>query len=380
MKRLFFCLFLLAALATSGYTAYKKRNYLALWWTLQQPPPRWAVEQIERDFAPFSRITPEALDETFEKARKTNQQMFRYRIVGGKISRFPLEDPSGRAPVFDRILARLNKAKRLPNLDFLICMNDGVPEGSPDFWITPHQAPVLAWAKKKNEAPYIVLIPDFLTTRESSWHVDVAAIEAKYKTVPWKNKIEKAFWRGASNDKAYSLENYATKPRFLISWLSSQNPALIDAGYCRAFPADVEQLFQKMGLMVGYASIAAHLDYKYLPVLDGYMCTFPGFQWRLLSGSLTLKQESDEVQYFYSALKPYEHYLPVKNDLSDLLEKISWAKSHDAECKAMAENARAFARENLLPEPIYAYLYLVLKKYASLPSNDKFRERSSQLP
>ncbi len=369
-------LFLAIGVFAGGYTAYKKRYHLALWWELQRPQPRWAIEQIERDFSPFSQITTSAIDETFAKICKSNSHTFRYQIVDGHISRTPTEDPTGRAPIFDRILARLNKAKKLPQLDFIVCMNDGVPEGSPDFWITPNQAPVLAWAKKKDLAPYIVLIPDFLTTRESCWNVEIDVINEKYQTVPWEKREEKAFWRGASNDKGYSLENYPTRPRFLISLLSRENPAQIDAGFCRVYPTDVEQLFQQMGLILGNVPIAGHLDYKYLPVLDGYMCTFPGFQWRLLSGSLTFKQESDEIQYFYGALKPYEHYVPVKNDLSDLLEKIRWAKAHDAECQAIAKRARVFALENLMPEQIYAYLYYVLEKVAVLQYRYKVNSSS----
>ena len=30
-------------------------------------------------------------------------------------------------------------------------------------------------------------------------------------------------------------------------------------------------------------------------------------------------------------LKPFEHYIPVKHDLSDLLDQIEWAKTHDEE-------------------------------------------------
>jgi hypothetical protein len=100
------------------------------------------------------------------------------------------------------------------------------------------------------------------------------------------------------------------------------------------------------------------------------MCTFPGYQWRLLSGSLSFKQESDEIQYFYSALKPYEHYIPLRRDVKDLLEKIRWAKKHDEECKEIAENARAFALQNLMPNQIYAYLYWTLERYASLQDFD----------
>ena len=44
-----------------------------------------------------------------------------------------------------------------------------------------------------------------------------------------------------------------------------------------------------------------------------------------------MKQDSHFYEYFYKDLKPYEHYIPFKRDLSDLNEKLQWAKDHDEE-------------------------------------------------
>lgn len=31
------------------------------------------------------------------------------------------------------------------------------------------------------------------------------------------------------------------------------------------------------------------------------------------------------------AVRPWEHYIPIKMDLSDLAEKLEWARTHDEE-------------------------------------------------
>tara|TARA_B110000285_G_C14615769_1_gene376894 strand:- start:64 stop:231 length:168 start_codon:yes stop_codon:yes gene_type:complete len=49
----------------------------------------------------------------------------------------------------------------------------------------------------------------------------------------------------------------------------------------------------------------------------------------MLSGSVALKVDSDFGQWFYGAIKPYKHYVPVKNDLSDLVEQVEWLKQND---------------------------------------------------
>jgi hypothetical protein len=40
----------------------------------------------------------------------------------------------------------------------------------------------------------------------------------------------------------------------------------------------------------------------------------------MISGSVPLKVDTTYAQYFSEALKPYEHYVPVKADFSNLVE------------------------------------------------------------
>lgn len=364
---------LVLSLIAAGFTAYKKRSQLALWVDLCSEAPDWAKKQIASDFSPFEKgISQEALDETFDKITSQKIPAYRYRIQGGKVYRKPGGDHVGRAGTYDKMLKRIIKSTSLPNLDFIICVMDGVPEVyvPQRFWITEKQAPLLCWAKKK-DAPNLILIPDILTTKEYSWHLDVNTVNEKYLSIPWDKREEKAFWRGTASDKIYTLENYREKPRYKISMLSKQRPDFVDAGYCKA-PEEIAKVLADLNLIVGHSSLGDHLSFKYLPVLDGWMCTIPGYQWRLLSGSLTMKQESDEVQYFYSALKPFVHYIPIQHDMSDLVEKIEWARAHDPECRLIAENARAFALAHLMPNQVYSYFYHVLCEYASKQTFNDF--------
>lgn len=43
------------------------------------------------------------------------------------------------------------------------------------------------------------------------------------------------------------------------------------------------------------------------------------------------KHDSIYYEHFYKQLQPWVHYIPFKADLSDLLEKIQWARDHDEE-------------------------------------------------
>lgn len=375
-KKQLWLLFCILGVLCTGIPLYKKKNQLFLAYEIKKGKPSWAEEQIRSDFAPFIQkgISQAALDETFKKIEASNATAYRYRIIDGKIYRKGKIPPSDRPPTFEKILRRLHRTIPLPNLDFIVCTMDGVPEEyvPKDYWLIDNpslQAPLLAWAKKE-WAQYVVLIPDHITTIENSWQHDIATINQNYKSVPWTSRIEKVCWRGTASDKRYREDNYLEKPRYRLCDHSVKAPHLVDAGFCATHVPSLTQLFTQTGHLKGTATLSEQLQYKYLPVLDGWMCTYPGYQWRLLSGSLTLKQESDEIQYFYRALKPYVHYLPIKNDMSDLLEKIEWAKTHDEECRAIASNGRAFALQNLMPNKIYAYFYWVLQTYASLQTSD----------
>ena len=73
-------------------------------------------------------------------------------------------------------------------------------------------------------------------------------------------------------------------------------------------------------------------QHKYQINIDGTVAAYR-FPYLLAGDSLVFKQDSNYYEHFYKDLKPYEHYVPFKKDLSYLLEKIQWAKDHDEEVR-----------------------------------------------
>jgi serine/threonine protein kinase len=59
-------------------------------------------------------------------------------------------------------------------------------------------------------------------------------------------------------------------------------------------------------------------------------------------------------------LIPYEHYVPVQADLSDLLTQIQWCRDHDDECRQIAINAKTFHDTYLMKEGALDYLQKLL--------------------
>jgi len=157
-------------------------------------------------------------------------------------------------------------------------------------------------------------------------------------------------------------------PRGKLVCLSKAHPDLIDAGFFHLHPwhvGDASKFWQAVGKkeLIPYEDV---LNYKYSIDLDGTTCSYPGFMWKLLMNTTVFKHDSENVMYFYSQVKPWIHYIPVKRDLSDLMEKLIWARNHDHEARQIAEEGRAFALTNLMKEARLLYFYKVLIKYASL--------------
>lgn len=332
----------------------KKRPHFAR--KLAAPPPVWMEEQLNEDFSPFAEkgIAKEAIDATFARISEASQNsmVVRYRIINNELYRYFNDDEviSFEDTSTEKAIKTLLQKTHFPDMDFILSYYDGMGPGS-SFFHTPDrqlQAPVLCSAKIKG-TPFVVLIPDWRSIGHW-WVSNIRAI--KKNRAPWEKKRNGAIWRGG-----------LTKPvRLKLCQLSLQHPEALDAKLCD-YGMRKDDDPRVMGQWVSWDEM---LSYKYLPYADGVMCAAPALQWRLLSQSVTFKPDSDEIQWFYRALKPYVHYIPVQSAFEDLIDKLEWAKVHDTVCKEIADNAFHFAANNLMYDDVLLYLSLVLKRYASL--------------
>lgn len=356
-----------------SYNAFfPKKEFLE---KLYAPVPSWMNKQMERDFREISPFTAEKLQKGYLiMAERVKDPIFlyHYRILDGELFRYVLPGTplSCRDNHYEKALKTLLSHTTLPDLDFVLCPMDGIPETivPQDFFLLEDpsdQIPVLGQAKlREPKTRFIILIPDQLSLAHD-WYGTAHEILSLNETIPWEEMEDKAFWRGGVSDR-----RGFNSPRFLLCCLSKQHPDTIDAA--STYTPELMEKVQKEGLPIlsGWIGKKEHLACKYQPTLDGNMCTYPGYQWRLLSNAVPFKQESEQIQWFYDALEPYVHYIPVKNDMSDLLEKMAWAKENEPLAKQIAQNGQRFAKEYLLYEDCYRYLTLVLEKYATYQEID----------
>lgn len=363
-----------------SYNAFfPKEEFLA---KVDSAVPEWMSRQMESDFKGALPVTAGAVEKAYDTILgRVPKPIFcyHYRILDNELYKYipPITHCSPRDTSFEKAFKTLLSHVKVPDVDFILIPMDGIPEAfmTPDFYLMDdprEQVPILGQAKLKEPLTRsIVLIPDQITLSES-WYKMSAEILALNDTIPWSEKKGKAFWRGGVSDNSVTAGEAAlfVTPRLNLCRQSKTAPEFLDALFYDCQCPITRKLIEQEGLVASFASKLVHLSYKYQPALDGHMCTYPGFQWRLLSDTLTLKQESDQVQWFYGALQPYRHYLPIAGDMSDVVEKVKWAEAHEGEVLQMIENARAFVTDHLLYEDCYRYLYLVLQKYSTYQQID----------
>ncbi len=327
---------------------------------LHEEAPDWMSKQIQQDLALYAEtgISKELLDTAFVEDRISACMLVRFHIKNGHLS-CSRARPDGRLEPILAALNTLNQLTMLPDLDFVISLADSLEKNDLPY------CPCFVFAKKKN-ADTFVLIPDF---EALGWRRQLRnSICRGNQAIPWEQKTAQAFWRGSTTGGFFSDTAWSFFPRSTLVFLSLQYPDLIDARFTQGVQCTpkVAKLLESFSMLSQNVTEITHLQYKYLIDVDGNSCSYARCFWILLSNSLLIKQETANIQWYYGAMRPYEHYLPVKEDLSDLIQKIIWAQEHDAEAKALAEAGSEFAKTHLSSEDTLLYLYHLIMAYASL--------------
>jgi hypothetical protein len=191
------------------------------------------------------------------------------------------------------------------------------------------------------------------------------------KPTPWNMKIEKAVFRGATTGSGVTA---ATNQRLKALEMGYRHGDVLDVGITKwnlrprkledsEYLQTIEPTFSRTVMESGKRnypkanrlSLQDQSQYKYLLTLEGHVAAYR-LSYELSSGSVILLAASQWQMWYYPFMKAYEHYVPVKEDLSDLLSQIEWCKANDGKCARIANNARAFYNKYLGTEGILDFL------------------------
>ncbi len=340
--------------------------------------PSWMENRVRLDLAPFEGqgISKASLDKIILANGKGNPFLLvRYEIKEGRVFIRYAEgvESAPRFQIVTNALINLSKCIHLPDADFIISLHDSLSYVGNQ---REFKGPVLTFAKNKETDFYSVLIPDFEAL--NGYSKVIQTVNQAGRVYPWRRKISKAIWRGASTGGIITLYNYREMPRIQLVDLSLRYPQFLDARLTDLVQIDenASQKLLDLGFMGNYLSIADHIKYKYQILVDGNTSAYSRAVWELFSNSLIFKHDSPHIQWYYSELVPSEHYVAVKRDFSDLIEKIHWAMNNENVAQQIVSNANAFAKHNLNQEDVMLYFYLVLKNYAALQVDTNYLEKA----
>ncbi|MCR4937578.1 MAG: hypothetical protein K5987_05425 [Lachnospiraceae bacterium] len=189
---------------------------------------------------------------------------------------------------------------------------------------------------KRNSEDNIMCVPDFIFVnwrQTGVYNYDETAREI-YEASKIPYEYDKLFWIGALS--------HPTRKTLCELGESDSRIEAVSMDWIRQRGRDVTP-----GDATIYVSLKDHTKYKYLIDLQGH-----GYSGRvkmlMFSGRPLFLADRELKEYWYDGIKPFEHYIPVREDLSDLIERLDWAEKNEKEAFQIADNARKFACENLM--------------------------------
>jgi protein glucosyltransferase len=179
-------------------------------------------------------------------------------------------------------------------------------------------------------------------------------LDSSFKTWPWKKKLDQAFFRGSRT----------SSERDNLVLLSSAKPDLVDAKYTK------NQAWRTVKDTLGMdpadeVILEDHCQFKYLFNFRGVAASFR-HKHLFLCGSLVFHVGDDWYEFYYSAMEPWYHYIPVPADASveELEDLISFSKKNPEISEEIAANGRNFIQNHLDMKAVENYWLAVLKSFA----------------
>jgi hypothetical protein len=198
----------------------------------------------------------------------------------------------------------------------------------------------------------------------------------------WKEKIATCFFRGKASDTRLAAAQLS------MEWENNEKYKagnsldgiqFLDAGITEFDTLNRKQCGKAVEFfnpssvdfkLKDFVPIHLQSNYKFLLYIPGQSAS-TRYNFMMGLQSVIFKVASaqhcaDASQlWFFPMLKPMFDHIPVKADLSDLAEKITWAKTHDVECMEISSNALQFQRKFLSKNAILDYWQFALNEMST---------------
>lgn len=156
--------------------------------------------------------------------------------------------------------------------------------------------------------------------------------------IPFNEKNNKIIWRGVTTGHMQNNKRYNLVKRYFD--YPNKN---IDI----AFSAIVQKKNNYKKYVKKPIKIKDQLKSKYLISVEGNDVS-TGLKWQLYSNSVVFMAKPNIVSWLMEdKLIPNVHYILLKDDYSDLIEKYNWALKNDEKCMEISKNATNYIKQFL---------------------------------
>nr|XP_039254339.1 protein O-glucosyltransferase 2-like [Styela clava] len=297
-------------------------------------------DQVERDLEIFEKIDLDDLVKRGIPKFGSHHSFCHYVVKGNKIYRQCYGKNTDFKRIMDATLLSLTKKLKLPDVEFLMSLEDWPLERG-----SREQAhPIFSWCG--SDKTLDIVLPTYDITQSvfemlGTVSLDIFSVQAN--TGPnWEKKTNKGFFRGQDS----------SQERLDLAAMGLANPDFLDVAITNYFFFKHDE--EKYGTKV---------EHKYQLNVDGIVAAYR-LPYLLVGDGLVFKQDSEYYEHFYKDLKPWVHFVPLKKDLSDVIEKINWAREHDDEARKIQQAATKLARQILTPDRILCYHVVSFNEYA----------------
>ena len=211
----------------------------------------------------------------------------------------------------------------------------------------PANVPSVSWQTRR-DWEHIRLIPDLYYFNRRGYGDFLPPQNANLK--PWNERKSLVFWRGSTTGILnVTLEKLESLPRYRLCAAAKSLGVAADVGIFSvvqaATPDDRDKISSKLlaeEVMKPFVALEGMAANKFIVDIDGNANSW-NFLAKLRLGACILKVESSWIQLLEQKVVAWQHFVPVKADLSDFLPKVEWCLSNDDATREIASNGRELA-------------------------------------
>ena len=363
------------------YLPFTNKHFKNEWGHLIKAPPGKQVSDIIKQCAlnEGRKWNPKRLNNDFSKWW-ANNCLLRYE--------YPPMDTDRNIDTVEKYFTMLCEKEDVPDIDFFVNKRDfpilkrNGTEPYHHIWGTKDKPLVSHNYNKYTPVLSMVSTADYADIAIPTWD-DMEQIlntdkDKDNNSIKWNRKKSVAVWRGTSTGSGVNEDNNV---RIKLTVLSHRvnDTNLLDAGItkwnCRPRKLQDCEYLQivnpdEINIPVKkWMSEEEQSNYKYLICVDGHVSAFR-LTRNLKSGSVVLLVESEWDLWYFHKLKAWEHYIPVKKDLSDLIDKIKWCKKNDDKVYDITTRAAKFINDIMSVETHFKHVNNILKNIRNTYNDD----------